>query len=114
MIRMNVTAVGLNNVLKKLGKVKGKINPEVTRIFKESAKNIEKNSKNIVRVDTGRLQKSIKSHVTNPNKNIIGIYCGTNVPYSIYVERKYPYLFPAMEMEKPNLIRKLQSIDLSN
>ena len=113
MIRMDVTAVGLNNILKKLDMTKIKINKEVQQIFEESKDNIVNNSKRIVRKKTGRLMRSIQGRVTNKSNKMIGIYVGTDVPYSIYIERKYPYLFPSFEIEKPRLIRNLKKINLN-
>lgn len=104
--------VGLNNILKKLDNAPNKITAEVQRIFEESAQNIENKAKSTVRVDTGRLKSSIKYRVTNKGKKMIGIIVGSDLYYAIYVERRYPYLFPSAEAEKPILIRKLQNMNI--
>lgn len=113
MIRMDVTAVGLNNILQRLEMTKIKVGKEVQKVFEDSKDNIVKNSKRIVRVKTGRLKRSIKGRVTNKGNKFISIYAGTDVPYSIYIERRYPYLFPSFEAEKPRLIRNLRRIKLN-
>lgn len=112
MVRMAVTAVGLNNVLKRLDFAKGRISKEVIKIFDESGKRVEAHAKRIVRVDTGRLQRSIHHRVTNRGNRQIGLWIGTDVYYSIYVERRYPYLFPSMEYEKPTLFANLRNLGI--
>ena len=112
MIKMAVTAVGLNNVVKRLNLAKGRLPKQVIMIFEESGKRVERRAKRIVRVDTGRLKKSIHHRVTNKENRQIGLWIGTDVYYSIYVERRFPYLFPSMEAEKPILFMKLKRLDL--
>lgn len=112
MIKMTVTAVGLNNVVKRLNLASGRLPQKVISIFEESGQRVERRAKRIVRVDTGRLKRSIHHKVTNKGNRQIGLWIGTDVFYSIYVERRYPYLFPSMEAEKPILFMKLTRLDI--
>jgi hypothetical protein len=109
---MSTTTKGLNKVLQKLKSKKRRMTEEITKIFDETGKSIVIKSKRIVRVDTGRLKKSIHHRVIIQQKRYIILWVGTYVYYSIYVERRYPYLFPSAESEKPILFSKLKRLKI--
>lgn len=85
-------------------------------------------------VDTGRLRASIHTRygdvnnvftyrddmqnhyngnlLVDPRNDIFKfeIFVGTNVDYSKYIERRFPYLIPAFESSKPYLARKISNL----
>ena len=49
-----------------------------------------------VRVDTGRLRSSLSSEVEEIGKHTVKVAMGSNVSYAEIIERRYPYLRPAI------------------
>ena len=91
-----------NNLEKALGRV-GAI------VENQAKRNVTKTGSEHPQVQTGRLRSSI-THKTEPNM----VSIGTNVEYGKYLEfgtsrmSPYPWLFPAVEMRKSDIIETLK------
>jgi hypothetical protein len=115
-MRLDVKFVGANVIIKSLERFNKNIEKGMKKVLSESLDKIAKDAKNTIitenHVITGNLRDSLRYKLTLSN----GIFDGvagsldTKVFYDIYVERLYPYLFPAYEAERPNLIRNLNNI----
>lgn len=94
--------------------------PEVARkaglqALDEAADFMKMMAKNYVRVDTGTLRNSIRKHRTHNRVQVIAggrsyVNPKTTKPcnYAALIEFKYPYMRPAYESVKPDLIRKIR------
>ena len=81
---------------------------QTKKALKEAAINTERKAKKFVPVDTGRLRSSIR--ILHARFDQLGYEVGTDVEYSMSVEVRKPYLFPAFEKTQSELIPKLESI----
>lgn len=74
------------------------------KVVKRSALNVQNAAKRATPVDTGRLRNSITHEIDNDGMDAT---IGTNVEYAPHVEfgtrhnRPKPFLFPAVEAERP-------------
>ena len=87
---------------------------KVGAIVERQAKiNVSKSPPEHPQVQTGRLRASIIHQVTKTGDGITA-EIGTNVVYSKYLEfgtvnhSPYPFLFPAVEMKRPEIIETLK------
>lgn len=105
-------------------KVQTKLDNEV----KATALAIDRGAKKTVRVDTGRLRASIHPQFKGTNaysysgkfgnfdgffKVILKVFeaaVGTNVHYAKKIERRFPFLEPAVNSEKSNFENRLKKI----
>ena len=85
----------------------GKLNQTRTAL-KEAAIGTERGAKKIVPVDTGRLRSSIR--ILHARTDQLGFEVGTDVEYAFDVESRVPYLNPAFQEAKAELILKLEKI----
>jgi len=116
MFKFNIDFKGSEVLIRSLEKYNKKIETNTKKILNESLETIAKNAKKTIidenHVITGMLRDSMKHKLTYA----AGIFNGvagsldTKVFYDKYVERLYPYLFPAYEAEKRHLITKLSKI----
>ena len=86
---------------------------QTKKALKEAAINTERKAKKFVPVDTGRLRSSIR--ILHARFDQLGFEVGTDVEYAASVEfgikqKPSPYLHPAFELAKHELIPKLSSI----
>ena len=86
---------------------------QTKKALKEAAINTERKAKKFVPVDTGRLRSSIR--ILQARFDQLGFEVGTDVEYAASVEfgikqKPSPYLHPAFELAKHELIPKLSSI----
>ena len=78
--------------------------------IEDANKVIEKNTKNITPVDTGKLKKSIESKVKEEEEEVIGTI-GTKVDYGLFVEigtRKKaakPFLRPGLAKSSSRILK---------
>lgn len=78
--------------------------------------NVSKSPPEHPQVDTGRLRSSI-IHWLERDGNAISAIIGSNVVYGKYLEfgtinhSPYPWLFPAVELKKPQIIELLKGKD---
>jgi hypothetical protein len=77
---------------------------------------VESPAKRQCRVDTGRLRTSIHTEyygsygdLSERPPNELTVHVGTNVEYAVYVERRYPFLFPALESSGGKFRKRLES-----
>jgi hypothetical protein len=115
MIRLDVKFKGANVVIKNVGKRNDRLK-DIDKILDKSLDKIAKAAKNTIitenHVITGNLRDSLKYE----SKFSSGVYEGIagslddKVFYDIYVERLYPYLFPAFVAEKSNLMNNLRNM----
>ena len=118
MIKFSTKFQDVNKVLKNLQNKEDNIYKNIRNEFDKSANRIViEAKKTIIRnnnIITGKLLNSIYANVKERKKvgklSSIELKVGTNVFYAIYVERKFPFLFPSFEIEKPVLMRNLKNI----
>jgi hypothetical protein len=86
-------------------------------LVKTALVDIETPAKQNVRVDTGRLRASIHTEymghfgdLSIKPTNSLQVIVGTNVEYAVYVERRYPFLFPAFESSRSALISRISDV----
>jgi hypothetical protein len=107
-----------NTLIRHLERMQKTLEQQVEEAFLESAKTIETNAKKTIirnnNIITGRLLRSITGDVKTRKKygykTNFTLRAYSRVFYAIYVERRYPYLFPAYEQERPRLMKKLKKI----
>jgi len=87
---------------------------KVGAIVERQAKiNVSKSPPEHPQVQTGRLRSSI-THRVEMSRNEIAALIGSNITYAPYLEfgtsrhSPYPWLFPAVEMKRPEIIRALK------
>lgn len=108
---MAVRIEGLGRLRRKLGILTEREKDAVRREIKRAALNVQNGARERVPVDTGRLRNSI-AHVIDLDG--MRAVIGTNVEYAPYVElgtfraSAQPYLFPALEAEKPKIRARLR------
>lgn len=91
---------------------------QVEKSLNKSAKTIQDNAKKTIirnnNIITGNLLRSVTGEVLSERKYNVKAFFTLNaysrIFYAIYVERRYPYLFPAYEHERVNIIKNLQKI----
>ena len=105
---------GLGNVLKRIKQKDKEIKKNIIGEFEFASSNIENEAKRRCHVDTGRLKASIKAELKRKYRsgklNTIDVIVGSDVHYAIYMERYDPYLYPAMEMYRPQLLNRLAGV----
>jgi HK97 gp10 family phage protein len=106
------TVRGLSSLLAKLGAMPPGFEDTTRLEVKRSALNVQNGARRRAPVDTGRLRNSI-THETTPNG--LAARVGTNVEYAPFQEfgtrrnAARPFLFPAMEQERPKFLKRLES-----
>ena len=121
-----------SKLMKNFPKVSKQVEESVFNALKKTAlEDVETPAKLRCRVDTGRLRASIHTEYfgrsgklsISPKHKFFGrsgklsispkhkfeVVVGTNVIYAVYVERRYPYLFPALENSRSALLQRLKS-----
>ena len=106
-----------SNLLRNLPQINEKIKERVKSALRETAMvDVETPAKRQCRVDTGRLRASIHTEYfgnsgkfTIAPKHDLEVIVGTNVDYGRYVERRYPFLFPAFESSRSALLQRLKN-----
>lgn len=99
----------VSDLLKRLEK---EVPQQLNKTLIKNGLRIEREAKKIVPVDTGRLKNSIKTQQIEENE----VEVGTNVEYAVDVEfgspnrRPKPYLFPALDIVKPKLLKDLAAL----
>ena len=82
-------------------------------VERQAKENVTKTGSEHPQVQTGRLRSSIIHQVTSEGNEIVA-EIGTNVEYGKYLEfgtsrmPPYPWLFPAVEMKRPEIIEALK------
>lgn len=79
------------------------------RAVEEVVLMVEADSKMLCPVDTGTLRRSITHDVKSDDKKTQGSV-GSSVEYAYWAERKKPYLEPAVDQNKENIIRKIKEV----
>lgn len=109
MIRVRV--VGRDRLDRKLAEIGPLLTKVMQREVKIAAVNVQNGARRRVPVDTGRLRNSITHEITGDGLNAA---IGSNVEYAPFVEfgtrsmRAQPYLFPALEEERPLYMERLK------
>lgn len=112
-----MTIKGVTSLRKKLEEYEKKVRNERMKAMRKAVLMVERRAKQIVPVDTHRLQRDISHEVEEKDNKIFG-RVGTNVEYAKYVEfgtsnPKYPiqpYLRPALETERVNIEREFGQV----
>lgn len=119
---MKVTLVGVKAVVDFMGSYEKDVTTEIRNAINTSAINIDREAKLKVPVDTGRLRSSIHPVPTSTfdaetqlKSGELEAYVATNVEYAEHVEQGYgqpaqPYLFPAYESERPELVKRIEGV----
>ena len=125
-MKVKVELLGADRLIARLRKASESLNPKTVQGLIEVADRIVNDAKATVRVDTGSLQKSIRKqhHVSQGHIHNIAVSAGgyvTNpktgriVDYAHFLEYgtsrmpAYPFLMPALEMNRPSLRLVLRS-----
>ena len=121
-----VEIIGMDRLISRLVRVEESLDPAAERAVKTVAKDIRDTAKEIVPVDTGSLKKSIRTgayampaghthsvrvtaggYVTNP-KTKRKVDYASHVEYGTSRGRAQPYLIPAFEAHKRELIKTIK------
>lgn len=84
----------------------GSIQQEARLILEEGGQDIVTTAQGIVSVGTGRLQASIFYAVVD----VQGLILGTGVPYGGFVEKRRPFLQPAIDEHQPMIQENLDNM----
>ena len=101
----------------KLAEAEQNLEPELLRVLMEGAEQMVIEAKNIVRVDTGSLQKSIRTErkgklsvAIRAGGYVVNPKTGKYVNYAGIIEQRYPYLRPAYELIEPFLREEIDRV----
>ena len=125
---VGVKVVGLDKLLARLTRLTRALDPEITKVLKEIAALMWDEAKRIVPVDTGSLQRSIRTrswagmkgytqwvgfsaggYVTNPKTGQIVRY-REFVEYGTSRQRPKPYMRPAYETYKRDIPKRIKEV----
>lgn len=118
MVKIRFKSIGVNKLLNNIKNREDELYKKIKKEYISSGIRIVIAAKRtIIRNDniiTGRLLNSIKYTIKEKRRygkiSKIELEVGSVVHYAKYVERRYPFLFPAFEAEKPVLMRNLKNI----
>ena len=96
MAQLTVRLVGMNKLNERLKRVVGAVRDQLNKAIILTAFDVEKDAKNLVRVDTGRLKTSIHTRIKDLEADV-----STNVVYAEVNEYVYkPFMRPALKMNE--------------
>ena len=75
-----------------------KVQDKIDKSLYKAGLLVERAAKILVHVDTGRLRASISTRLVTANAQV-----GTNVEYAHPVEKRYPFLIPALENNRAEI-----------
>lgn len=113
--------LGLDKIMAQLGQIQAGMESKIDRAVQGAGIDCNKYAKIACPVDTGRLRSSIQYE----NKGLYKCICETTVNYALFVELGHhtrggggwvapqPFLGPAYEQAKTELMAKLRSINWS-
>lgn len=113
--------IGLDKILSQVGQIQAGMESKIDRAVQGAGIDCNKYAKQACPVDTGRLRSSIQYE----NKGQFKCICETTVNYAVFVEKGHhlkggegwvaakPFLGPAYEQAKSELMDKLRSINWS-
>jgi HK97 gp10 family phage protein len=112
MLRVN----GLRKAVRAIKMQSAETKKKFRDAFNSSAINIEREAKQSAPVDTGRLRSDIQKQIEVTDGGLVvnaevinTVNYAPNVEFGIG-QRAQPYLFPAFERERPNLIKNIEAI----
>jgi len=88
---------GIKELQSKFKLIENDIQDILSKSVSQGAAVIEREAKQIVHVDTGRLRNSIREIKTESSATRAESQVGTDVEYGPDVEFRYPYLRPAID-----------------
>jgi len=111
----------LNALQKDIVNLRHILMSEPLRILIDGANQIVNFAQSIVRVDTGTLRSDIRVEVRQSTATITSVAVaaggtqtnpktGLICNYAQIIERKYPYLAPAMELVRPQITANLEAL----
>lgn len=109
-----VEITGIKALAKKLGLAEEQINSAARRTVKETAEGVKKRAKDLVPVESGRLQRSInasyssnglQAEVKNTNNQA---YYGQFIEYGTSSRPARPFMTPAAEGQRRKIKRRLE------
>ena len=117
-MKFNFKITNIDRIAKHYDRTYRSISSGVEKELNSSAKKIQRDAKNTIirnnNIITGQLLRSITGDVLSKKKYNVKsnftLRAYSRVFYAIYVERLYPYLFPAWEQERHRLIRRLKKM----
>lgn len=107
--------LGLDKIMGQLGQIQAGMESKIDRAVQGAGIDCNKYAKQACPVDTGRLRSSIQYE----NKGLYKCICETTVYYAIFQEfgtykmAAQPFMTPAYEQAKEELMAKLKSINWS-
>lgn len=112
--------LGLDKIMSQLGQIQAGMESKIDRAVQGAGIDCNKYAKQACPVDTGRLRSSIQYE----NKGLYKCICETTVEYAVPVEMGHhtrsgswvapqPFLGPAYEQAKAELMDKLKAINWS-
>lgn len=69
---------------------------------------IQRTAQRTVNVDTGRLRASIEHEVERIGEAVVAATVGSNVEYAPFHEFDYPYLRPAFEEHRDDIVERFE------
>jgi len=74
------------------------VQDKIDKALLKAGLTVERSAKMIVHVDTGRCRASIATRLVTANAQV-----GTTVEYAPHLEKRYPFLKPALESNKDKI-----------
>ena len=94
---ITVKIEGIKELQSKFKLIENDIQEILSQSVSQGAAVVEREAKQIVHVDTGRLRNSIREIKTESSATRAESQVGTDVEYGTDVEFRYPYLRPAID-----------------
>ena len=120
MVSFSMDTRGITKTLKSLKNKSEKLTTEMHKIHEESVKNMYHRARAMARIDTGAMRAHVKIKIVKKSRTQIIIIIFDDVlnkqgvNYAKFIEfgtkkmRAYPFLFPAMEYERPVIRSRLR------
>ena len=91
----------------KIEQAEKEINEKILSALQKAGLKIEYDAKKNCPVVTGTLQSSIHTELAEDEK---AVYVGTAIEYAPYVEYRKPYLLPALDKNREDIIKMFEGL----
>lgn len=109
-VKITIDDREIRKITRNIDKYNRRANKAAEEAVVNNALKAQREAKQNILIDTGRARRNTRVKFQNKNGFRLGAIVGTFVNYAIYIERKKPYLFPAFERARNNLLRDLRRI----
>ena len=105
---LNIRFENLEQELRKISRFQARKRGQLSNIIEATAFRVHGNARKVVRVDTGYLKNSIIVATPQTLTAEVGVDTERTASYAPYVERRYPFLLPAWEVEQSRFINDIR------